>query len=63
MREKIAKAIFELVENPTQAGYKKLYDTNYHRIRIGVYRVIYEIFDDKLVVYIVSIGHRKDIYF
>jgi len=34
----------------------------FHKVRSGNYRIIYEIHDDKLVILIVKIGHRKDIY-
>ncbi len=34
----------------------------FHRIRVGDYRIIYEIQDDILVVLVIKIGHRKDIY-
>jgi mRNA interferase RelE/StbE len=33
-----------------------------YRIRIGDYRVIYEVFDDELVIDVIKLGHRKDIY-
>ena len=42
--------------------YKKLIDRSGYRIRIGDYRIIYDIFEDVLVVNIIDLGHRKDIY-
>ncbi|MFZ6025672.1 MAG: type II toxin-antitoxin system RelE family toxin [Bacteroidota bacterium] len=59
---KIKKAIFSLTENPRPVGYKKLKGRNGYRIRMGDYRVIYEIFDTELIVDIITLGHRKDIY-
>lgn len=35
---------------------------NRFRLRIGNYRVVYEVIKDKVVIYIVRIGHRKDVY-
>lgn len=61
-RTSIAKAIDNLSVNPRPPGYKKLKDSEFYRIRKGDYRVIYQIFDDKLLVVVVRIGHRKEIY-
>jgi mRNA interferase RelE/StbE len=41
---------------------KKLKGEDAYRIRVGNYRVIYEIDDGKIIVIVVSVGHRKDIY-
>ena len=37
-------------------------DNPFHRIRVGYYRIVYEIQDDILLILILKIGHRKDIY-
>jgi mRNA interferase RelE/StbE len=58
----IKEAIFNLTENPRPNGYKKLKGRDGYRIRIGNYRVIYDIFDTELIIEIVTLGHRKDIY-
>ncbi len=58
----IKQAIFSLTQNPRPNGYKKLKGRNGYRIRIGNYRVIYDIFDSKLLIEIVTLGHRKNIY-
>ncbi len=60
---KILRSIRKLTENPRPLFCKKLEDSkNEYRIRIGDYRVIYEIFDNKLLVYVIKISHRKDAY-
>lgn len=59
---KIKEAIYSLSANPRPVGYIKLKGRQGYRIRIAHYRIIYEIFDDVLVVDIINIGHRKDIY-
>ena len=58
----IKTAIAGLADNPRPYGYKKLKGEDAYRIRVGDYRVIYEIDDDKIIVTVVSVGHRKDIY-
>ncbi|MFY9168540.1 MAG: type II toxin-antitoxin system RelE/ParE family toxin [Desulfomonilia bacterium] len=35
---------------------------NAYRVRVGDYRVLYEIMDDELVVYIIETGHRREVY-
>ncbi|WP_223682274.1 type II toxin-antitoxin system RelE family toxin [Flavobacterium hibisci] len=58
----IKEHIYDLAENPRPQGYKKLKGRPGYRIRVGDYRVIYEIFDDVLLIDVIDLGHRKDIY-
>jgi mRNA interferase RelE/StbE len=58
----IKTAIANLADNPRPYGYKKLKGEDACRIRVGDYRVIYEIDDGKIIVAVVSVGNRKDIY-
>jgi len=58
----IKQAIIDLTQNPRPNGYKKLKGLDGYRIRIGNYRVIYDIFDHILTIDIITLGHRKDIY-
>ena len=58
----IKQAIIDLTQNPRPHGYIKLKGRNGYRIRVGTYRVIYEIFDTELIIDIITIGHRKDVY-
>jgi len=58
----IIKAISDLGQDPRPAGNKKLKGRDGYRIRIGNYRVIYDIFDSELIVDVIAVGHRKDIY-
>lgn len=55
-------AIRKLALNPRPANCKKLINRNAYRIRVSDYRIIYEIIDDQLIVTVITIGHRKDIY-
>lgn len=59
---KIKEKILALQNNPRPPGYKKLKNRDGWRIRIGVYRVIYEIHDPVKKVFVFDIGHRKNIY-
>ena len=63
IRLRLIAAIRLLEDNPRPDGVKKLrgYDNTY-RIRVGSYRVIYEIEDRKMIVLILSSIHRKDAY-
>lgn len=61
-QQRIIEAIQTLSSSPRPLGCKKLSGRPAWRIRIGSYRVIYEIQDDKLLVLVVEIGNRKDIY-
>ena len=58
----VKKAINELAKNPRPLGYKKLKGRSGYRIRQGNYRVVYDINDQILTVYILAAGHRKNIY-
>ena len=58
----ILDAIADLEENPKPIGYKKLTGRDGYRIRVGDYRIIYDVFDSELIIDIVTLGHRKDIY-
>jgi len=60
--EPIFVAIENLADNPRPHGCKKLKGRNGYRIRIGDYRVIYEIVDRLLLVNVIDLGNRRDIY-
>jgi len=59
---RIKSLINQLATNPRPAGCKKLKGRNGYRIRHGNYRIIYEIKDSILSVFILAAGHRKEIY-
>ena len=61
-RSRIAKAIEKLSENPYGAGHKKLKGTDFWRIRVGDYRVVYSVIQSMLLVVIIKIGHRREVY-
>lgn len=62
-RQKIETAIDALAENPRPPKSKKMVGSTLEwRIRIGDYRVVYEIHDDRLIVLVIRVGHRQGIY-
>jgi mRNA interferase RelE/StbE len=61
-RQRIVERILKLADNPRPPGCEKLSGQDKYRVRQGCYRVIYAIEDDDLLVYVVKVGHRKDVY-
>ena len=61
-RQFIAQKIKQLSIDPRPHGYQKLSGHDRYRLCQGQYRIIYSIEDNDLVVYVVKVGHRKDIY-
>ncbi len=63
VQRRIVGEVAMLAHDPRPAGMVKLAgDNNLWRIRIGNYRVVYEIHDDRLVVLVLRVAHRKDVY-
>ena len=61
-RDRISSAIRRLAEEPKPHGVKKLSGRNVWRIRIGDYRILYEIHNERLLILVIDIGHRREIY-
>lgn len=60
---RIKKTIEKLGENlPNPNTTKMKGDNSFHKVRSGDYRIIYEIYDDRLIILVVKIGHRKNVY-
>jgi mRNA interferase RelE/StbE len=59
---RILKCFDALAEDPRASGCEKLSGQERYRIRRGVYRIVYEIRDDKLLVIVVKVGHRPHVY-
>jgi mRNA interferase RelE/StbE len=62
MASRIEDKLLELEGDPRPPGCKKLRGRDAWRIRIGDYRAIYEINDNRLIVTVITIGHRREVY-
>jgi len=62
-RQRLGNVVAQLANDPRPAGTVKLSGKDrLYRIRAGDYRAIYQIQDDRLLILVVKIGHRRDIY-
>jgi len=61
-RQRIVGRIRKLAEDPRPLGCEKLSGQGRYRIRQGRYRILYSIEDQDLIVSVVKVGHRKDVY-
>ena len=59
---RILATIDTLAEDPRRVGAEKLSGSERYRIRQGMYRVLYEIRDEEILVIVVKVGHRRDVY-
>ncbi|MCC5923309.1 MAG: type II toxin-antitoxin system RelE/ParE family toxin [Crocinitomicaceae bacterium] len=66
LSDNIAQPIIEAISNleiePRPNGFIKLKGRESYRIRVGNYRIIYEIIDEELIIDVIALGHRKNIY-
>jgi mRNA interferase RelE/StbE len=60
--KRILQRIRSLADDPRPPGCEKLSGQERYRLRQGAYRIVYEIDDKVLIVLIVKIGHRRDVY-
>ena len=61
-RRRIVVKIRSLAVDPRPLGYQKLSGSEKYRVRQGSYRIVYSIEDDRLVVTVVRIVHRREVY-
>ena len=60
---RLAPKIDALADNPRPAGCVKLAgQENLYRIRVGDYRIVYQIQDNRLIVVVILVAHRRDVY-
>jgi len=60
--KRILSKIDDLSDNPRGDGCTKLSAQERYRVRVGLYRIIYEIQDSKLIIQVVKVGHRSSVY-
>ncbi len=60
--KRILQKLDELAFNPRGHDSIKLSNESKYRVRVGKYRILYEIFDQTLIIVVVKIAHRKDVY-
>ena len=62
-QRRVMAAIADLADTPRPDGVRKIVGADSaYRIRVGDYRIVYEIHNRVLTVYVVRVGHRKDVY-
>ena len=61
-RRRIMRRIGQLANDPRPPGSKKLSGHDKYRVRQGSYRIVYSVEDNELVVIVVKVGRRKDVY-
>jgi len=62
-QRRVLDSVEKLAQNPRPHGYKQLQgEENLFRVRAGDYRVIYEIRDEILLVYVLTVTHRREVY-
>lgn len=59
---RILDCIRSLADDPRPQGCEKLSGQQRYRLRQGIYRIIYEIQDEALVVIVAKVGHRREVY-
>ena len=59
---RILERIQALAEEPRPPGCVKLSGLDYYRLRQGNYRIVYEIQPNRLIVVVIKIGHRREVY-
>ena len=63
VRRRVVERIHALADNPRPPGSERLSgDPDRYRARQGVWRIVYSIKDDELVVLVVKVGHRREVY-
>ena len=60
--QRVLDRISALAADPRPPGCEKLSSQERYRVRQGRYRIVYSIQDDELTVWVVKVGHRKDVY-
>ena len=60
--KRVVETVEALADDPRPTGAEKVQGSPYLRIRVGNYRIVYEVRDEELVVLVVKVGHRREVY-
>jgi mRNA interferase RelE/StbE len=61
-RKRVINRIMKLAEDPRCEGCEKLSGLDRYRVRQGRYRILYTINDEEVIIVVVKVGHRRDVY-
>ncbi len=61
-RQRVINRITKLAEDPRCEGCEKLSGQDRYRVRQGRYRILYTINDEEVIIVVVKVGHRRDVY-
>lgn len=61
-RRRVTERLRDLAADPRPNGVRKLQGRDGYRVRVGDYRVIYTVQDDVVLVTVIRVGHRRDVY-
>jgi len=62
MQRRILAKVRTLAENPWPVGFLKLTGADAYRVRVGNYRIIYTVQSNELLVLVLDVGHRREVY-
>ena len=62
VRQRVRSTIDALAQQPRPPGAQKMAGSDRWRVRVGNYRIVYHIEDDRLIVTVVRVGHRREVY-
>jgi mRNA interferase RelE/StbE len=62
MQRRVLAKVRSLAQNPWPVGFLKLTGVDAYRVRVGDYRVIYSVDGGKLIVLVLDVGHRREVY-
>ncbi len=62
LQGRILGKLDQLAENPYLPGYEKLHGEPGYRVRVGDYRIVYDILHQEVTILVIRIGHRREVY-